>query len=208
MTAYSPVVKEGLQQDLPAQYKHFILFLRTSFLLKLEILCAFYRRPSHTCKYVYACVCMCAQAFRHLYVLAAQPRCVEARDVDSKQLVYVPLGVTTCAQEVCMRVYGCVLCMPCMHCDVGLKQLLFLYHKEGLFLYHKGGLFLYHKGGLCLGLGAGQNHINMCTVHMYGANTVFLAGKSPNLRSRTVYIYTDLAKPSSVTCMLRTGWCR
>ena len=93
---------------------------------------------------------MCAQAFRHLYVLAAQPRCVEARDVDSKQLVYVPLGVTTCAQEVCMRVYGCVLCMPCMHCDVGLKQLLFLYHKEGLFLYHKGGLFLYHKGGLLL----------------------------------------------------------
>jgi len=150
VTAYSPVVKEGLQQALPAQYTHFILFLRTSFLLKLEILCAFYRRPSHTCKYVYACVCMCAQAFRHLYVLAAQPRCVEARDVDSKQLVYVPLGVTTCAQEVCMRVYGCVLCMPCMHCDVGLKQLLFLYHKEGLFLYHKGGLFLYHKGGLLL----------------------------------------------------------
>jgi len=38
------------------------------------------------------------QAFRHLYVLAAQPRCVEARDVDSKQLVYVPLGVTTSQQ--------------------------------------------------------------------------------------------------------------
>eukprot|EP00967_Tisochrysis_lutea_P057025 scaffold72226_cov19-Tisochrysis_lutea.AAC.1 len=40
----------------------------------------------------------CPPAFRHLYVLAAQPRCVEARDVDSKQLVYVPLGVTTSQQ--------------------------------------------------------------------------------------------------------------
>lgn len=34
------------------------------------------------------------QAFRHLYVLAAQPRCVEAVDVDSHQLVYVPLDIT------------------------------------------------------------------------------------------------------------------
>jgi hypothetical protein len=34
------------------------------------------------------------QAFRHLYVLATQPRCVEAMDVDSKQLVYLPLAIT------------------------------------------------------------------------------------------------------------------
>ncbi|PSC69420.1 anaphase-promoting complex subunit 1 isoform X2 isoform B [Micractinium conductrix] len=34
------------------------------------------------------------QAFRHLYVLAAQPRSVDAIDVDAKQAVYVPLQVT------------------------------------------------------------------------------------------------------------------
>lgn len=39
------------------------------------------------------CVCK-PQVFRHLYVLAAQPRCVEAVDVDSHQLVYVPLDIT------------------------------------------------------------------------------------------------------------------
>lgn len=32
--------------------------------------------------------------FRHLYVLASQPRCVEAVDVDSAQRVYVPLSIT------------------------------------------------------------------------------------------------------------------
>lgn len=34
------------------------------------------------------------QAFRHLYVLAAQPRSVDAIDVDTKQAVYVPLQIT------------------------------------------------------------------------------------------------------------------
>ncbi|KAL6755304.1 hypothetical protein V8C86DRAFT_3027443 [Haematococcus lacustris] len=33
------------------------------------------------------------QALRHMYVLATEPRCIEAMDVDSKQLVYVPLEV-------------------------------------------------------------------------------------------------------------------
>ena len=35
------------------------------------------------------------QALRHLYVLATEPRCVEAIDVDSRQSVYVPLSVST-----------------------------------------------------------------------------------------------------------------
>ncbi len=35
-----------------------------------------------------------AQAFRHLYVLAAQPRSVQAIDVDSLSPVHVPLEVT------------------------------------------------------------------------------------------------------------------
>ncbi|KAK3245121.1 hypothetical protein CYMTET_45294 [Cymbomonas tetramitiformis] len=34
------------------------------------------------------------QAFRHLYVLAAEARCVEAVDVDTWQPVYVPLSIT------------------------------------------------------------------------------------------------------------------
>lgn len=34
------------------------------------------------------------QAFRHLYVLATEPRYVEAIDVDSRASVYVPLSVT------------------------------------------------------------------------------------------------------------------
>ena len=34
------------------------------------------------------------QAFRHLYVLAVQPRCVEAIDVDTGSSCYVPLQVT------------------------------------------------------------------------------------------------------------------
>lgn len=33
------------------------------------------------------------QVFRHLYVLAAQPRSVDAIDVDTKQAVYVPLQI-------------------------------------------------------------------------------------------------------------------
>jgi anaphase-promoting complex subunit 1 len=33
------------------------------------------------------------QAFRHLYVLAVQPRCVEAIDVDTGMSCYVPLEV-------------------------------------------------------------------------------------------------------------------
>ena len=35
------------------------------------------------------------QALRHLYVVATEPRCVEAIDVDSRQSVYVPLSVST-----------------------------------------------------------------------------------------------------------------
>jgi len=33
----------------------------------------------------------------------------------------------------------------------------------------------------------GQNHI--CTVYIYGVYTVLLAGKSPKIRSYTVYLY-------------------
>lgn len=36
-----------------------------------------------------------AQAFRHLYTLATQPRCLEAIDVDSGQSVHVPLAIST-----------------------------------------------------------------------------------------------------------------
>lgn len=35
------------------------------------------------------------QALRHLYVLATEPRCVQAIDVDSRQSVYVPLTVAS-----------------------------------------------------------------------------------------------------------------
>ncbi len=34
------------------------------------------------------------QAFRHLYVLAAVPRCVDAVDVSTGQSVHMPLRVT------------------------------------------------------------------------------------------------------------------
>ena len=34
------------------------------------------------------------QAFRHLYVLAAEPRSIEAIDVDSRESVHVPLNIT------------------------------------------------------------------------------------------------------------------
>lgn len=38
--------------------------------------------------------CAVLQAFRHLYVLATEPRFVEAIDVDSRASVYVPLKVS------------------------------------------------------------------------------------------------------------------
>lgn len=36
------------------------------------------------------------QAFRHLYVLAVEPRFIETRDVDTNQPVYVPVKMTVC----------------------------------------------------------------------------------------------------------------
>jgi hypothetical protein len=43
----------------------------------------------------------------------------------------------------------------------------------------------------------GQNHI-----YIYGANTIFLAGKLPDIRSYTVYIYTVLANPRRMQVLL------
>ena len=43
------------------------------------------------------CCCVCRyhlQAFRHLYVLAAEPRVIIPRDVDTNHACYVPLLVT------------------------------------------------------------------------------------------------------------------
>ncbi|GIL62356.1 hypothetical protein Vafri_16529, partial [Volvox africanus] len=40
------------------------------------------------------------QVFRHLYVLAARRRCLEAVDIDSQQLVYVPLHLTVTPPRV------------------------------------------------------------------------------------------------------------
>ncbi|GIM09537.1 hypothetical protein Vretimale_13366 [Volvox reticuliferus] len=40
------------------------------------------------------------QVFRHLYVLAARQRCLEAVDIDSQQLVYVPLQLTVTPPRV------------------------------------------------------------------------------------------------------------
>ncbi|GLI61805.1 hypothetical protein VaNZ11_004310 [Volvox africanus] len=40
------------------------------------------------------------QVFRHLYVLAARRRCLEAVDIDSQQLVYVPLQLTVTPPRV------------------------------------------------------------------------------------------------------------
>lgn len=34
-----------------------------------------------------------AQAFRHLYVLASEPRCIDAVDVHTHESVYVPLTI-------------------------------------------------------------------------------------------------------------------
>jgi len=34
-----------------------------------------------------------AQAFRHLYVLASEPRCIDAIDVHTHESVYVPLTI-------------------------------------------------------------------------------------------------------------------
>ena len=42
-----------------------------------------------------ACYPLRSQAFRHLYTLATQPRCLEAIDVDSGQSVHVPLAIST-----------------------------------------------------------------------------------------------------------------
>ena len=36
---------------------------------------------------------MSTQAFRHLYVLASEPRCVDAIDVHTHESVYVPLSI-------------------------------------------------------------------------------------------------------------------
>ena len=33
------------------------------------------------------------QAFRHLHVLASEPRCLDAVDVDTRESVYVPLQI-------------------------------------------------------------------------------------------------------------------
>jgi len=45
----------------------------------------------------------------------------------------------------------------------------------------------------------GQNHIYIY-IYIYGVYMVFLAGKSPYIRSYTVCIYTVLANPSSYHC--------
>ena len=34
------------------------------------------------------------QAFRHLYALAAEPRCLEAVDIDTRRSVSVPVRIT------------------------------------------------------------------------------------------------------------------
>ena len=44
---------------------------------------------------LYSTICLWPhQAFRHLYVLASEPRGVQAIDVDTKQSVYVPIRIT------------------------------------------------------------------------------------------------------------------
>ena len=40
------------------------------------------------------CAFSAPQAFRHLYVLATEPRCIEAIDVETHEAVYVPIKVT------------------------------------------------------------------------------------------------------------------
>ena len=53
------------------------------------------------------------QAFRHLYVLAVEPRSIEAIDVDSKASVYVPVSITLESQnQVCS-----LLCLPLFDCN-------------------------------------------------------------------------------------------
>jgi anaphase-promoting complex subunit 1 len=54
------------------------------------------------------------QAFRHLYVLATEARCVEAVDVDTWEPVYVPLHITVAgdaghSQGTFQRVTPCLL---------------------------------------------------------------------------------------------------
>ena len=63
------------------------------------------------------------QAFRHLYVLATQPRFVEAIDVDSRASVYVPLSITTqvpALRCICLHVvqHASCLCRAQTFCDV------------------------------------------------------------------------------------------
>jgi anaphase-promoting complex subunit 1 len=56
--------------------------------------------PRRTCCAVLCCAVLCcaglccAQAFRHLYALAAEPRCLEALDVHSRRQVVAPVHVT------------------------------------------------------------------------------------------------------------------
>jgi anaphase-promoting complex subunit 1 len=40
------------------------------------------------------------QALRHLYVLAVEPRCLVARDVDTHQACYLPLQVLTSGKQI------------------------------------------------------------------------------------------------------------
>ena len=59
------------------------------------------------------------QAFRHLYVLAAEPRVLVPREVDTKKACYVPLEVTlkvgnqlfffVCVEEAFFKLYCCSL---------------------------------------------------------------------------------------------------
>lgn len=44
---------------------------------------------------------MCVQAFRHLYVLAAEPRCLQAVDVHSRRQVVVPLEIAAHKHGLC-----------------------------------------------------------------------------------------------------------
>ena len=59
------------------------------------------------------------QAFRHLYVLAVQPRCVEAIDVDTGSSCYVPLQVTLKVPLlVSVMRQSCLLkCFSCLEGD-------------------------------------------------------------------------------------------
>ena len=88
--------------------------------------------------------CMWSQAFRHLYVLASEPRYVEAIDVDSRASVHVPLSVTMQhhTQVACLLLEGQLGHLQVLSCMIVLDTAL---NRQGLQARDLAGTAIMHQ---------------------------------------------------------------